>query len=118
MTEFADFASGNMAKCPLTVKHTNFQNLSEIDILISDFECDECNKTFGKYESALAFYLGPPRAFHGLNEDEGTTGKFKSPNKQVVTEKLDFYGAKNCVSISREDCLDQTFEIDRENRFN
>ena len=82
--------------------------------LISDSECDECNKTFGKYESSLAFYLGPLRAFHGLNEDEGTAGKFKSPNKQVVTEKLDFYGAKNCVSISREDCLDQTFEFDRE----
>ena len=81
--------------------------------LVSDFECDECNKIFGKYENDLALYLGPLRVFHGLNENEGTKGKFKSPNKQVVTEKLDFYGAENCVSISREDCLDQTFEFNR-----
>lgn len=107
--------------CKLNYGETSFNSeahlLSKLignKYLISDFECDKCNKIFGRYESDLAFYLGPLRAFQGMNQLSIEKSKFKSPNKQVVTETTDFYGADNCVSISREDCLDQTFEFDRE----
>ena len=48
--------------------------------LLSDFECDNCNSHFGKYESDLANFLGPTRA---LSEIKGKNGipKYKSRDK-------------------------------------
>lgn len=81
--------------------------------LLSDFECDNCNEIFSNYESHLAHFLGPHRAFQklfGSNERY----KFKSPNKKLTAENFKLYGLENSFSISREDVKDQTFEFDRE----
>ncbi len=52
--------------------------------LLSDFECDICNKKFGCFENELANYIGITRTLTGLSGKEGIP-KFKSPDKQFST---------------------------------
>lgn len=52
--------------------------------LLSDFECDTCNKEFGCYENELANYIGLTRTLTRLTGKEGIP-KFKSPDKQFST---------------------------------
>lgn len=80
--------------------------------LVSDFECDTCNRIFSNYESHLSHFFGPVRAFqklYGLGQDY----KFKSPDKKVIAENFNSYGLENSFSISRDDVKDQTFDFNR-----
>lgn len=52
--------------------------------LLSDFECDICNKKFGCFENELANYIGITRTITGLTGKEGVP-KFKSPDTQFST---------------------------------
>lgn len=80
--------------------------------LLSDFECDECNSIFSKYETNLSNFIGPIRAFQKLYGCE-VDYKFKSPDKKKLAENFSKYGLKNSFSIEREDVESQTFEFDR-----
>lgn len=81
--------------------------------LLSDFECDNCNLLFSKYEGHLSQFIGPVRAFLKLYGSQ-TDYKFKSPDKKTIAENFDLYGLEKSFSITREDFEDHTFEINRE----
>jgi len=83
--------------------------------MISDFECDECNTKFGKYENDFANFLGISRTANFIKGKEKIP-KFKSANKNLVAETLDDPEDGNIISIKRFDGLDKTFEFDKENR--
>lgn len=51
--------------------------------LFSDFECDSCNKRFGKYENQLANFLGVIRTFSGV-KTKGGLPQFSSPDQSFV----------------------------------
>lgn len=79
--------------------------------LISDFECDDCNKKLGKYDDQLSHFLGVART---LNKTKGKEGipTYKSPDKNVRAGESDFYGISGAIVISREDLLDKSFTFD------
>ncbi|MDB5024291.1 MAG: hypothetical protein JWP78_2046 [Mucilaginibacter sp.] len=52
-------------------------------VLFSDFECDECNGKFSKYEDQLANYLGIFRSVNGTRGKDGPI-KYKSPDESFV----------------------------------
>lgn len=81
--------------------------------LVSDFECDSCNNIFSSYESHLANFIGPIRAFKKFF-GEKENKKFKSLDTKSVTENITFLGLQDCVSVSRENIDDPIFEFDRE----
>ena len=65
---------------------------------VSDFECDTCNKHFGKLENQLSNFIGPAIT---LNR---TRGKKKIPNspsydKKVIAKRTDFFGAKVAIEF-------------------
>jgi len=53
--------------------------------LFSDFECDICNKRFGKYENHLANYLGVVRTMSGVKAKEGIP-TFQSPDESFIIQ--------------------------------
>lgn len=79
------------------------------ETLLSDFECDPCNKHFSKIESHLTNYLGIQRTLWGLNNPQSSIPTFTSPD-QLKASKEKFYGAKS-VGISRNIKVD-SFKID------
>jgi len=79
--------------------------------LLSDEECDACNKVFMRYENDLANFLGPVRAFHKIRGKEANV-KFTSPGKEVTVEPARFMGIDDCISVSREDVSDSSFTKD------
>jgi hypothetical protein len=79
------------------------------ETLLSDFECDPCNKHFSRIESHLTNYLGIQRTLWGLNNLQSSIPTFTSPD-QLRASKERFYGAKS-VGISRNIKVD-SFKID------
>lgn len=79
------------------------------ETLLSDFECDPCNKHFSRIESHLTNYLGIQRTLWGLNNPQSNIPTFTSPD-QLRAGKEKFYGAKS-VGISRNIKVD-SFKID------
>lgn len=77
--------------------------------LFSDFECDNCNSIFNKYENQLDNFIGPLRVFWETKEI-----KLKNPDKKAVIENINFYSNPNFKSISREDISDNTFQFNRQ----
>jgi HNH endonuclease len=66
---------------------------------ISDFECDTCNKLFGKYEKQLSNYFGLAIPANR------TKGKKKIPSsnsydKKITAKRTDFFGAKTAIEIA------------------
>jgi hypothetical protein len=49
--------------------------------LLSDFECDTCNRNFGDFENEFANFIGLTRTLTSLTGKEGIP-KFKSPDKE------------------------------------
>lgn len=65
---------------------------------ISDFECDTCNKHFGKLENQLSNFLGPMVTL------SRTRGKKKIPtspsyDKKIVAKKSSFFNAKDAIEF-------------------
>ena len=83
--------------------------------LVSDFECDECNAKFSKYENDFANFLGLSRTANFIKGKEKIP-KFKSADKNLVAETFDDPVDGNIISIKRFDGLNKTFEFDRENQ--
>jgi hypothetical protein len=78
--------------------------------LLSDFECDNCNALFGKYENDLAYSLGMNRTINVIRGKEKVP-HFHSPNDAVTARINDFYGTKSTF-ISRKDTSVEDFKID------
>ena len=77
--------------------------------MFSDFECDNCNSLFSRYESNLDNFIGPLRMFWETKEI-----KLKSSDKKAVIKNINFYNEPNFKSISRDDTSDSTFEFNRD----
>ncbi len=78
--------------------------------LVSDFECDECNHKFGRYEDDLIKYLGVIRTI------TKTVGKknvpqYRGPNFQA--SKQNFYGNPDAIKLESKG-QDGMFEYDAE----
>jgi hypothetical protein len=82
----------------------------------SDFECDDCNLKFAKYETELASYLGIVRTVQSVKGKK--VPKFKSAGKNMVAESVKEDDLTNIVKFTRYDALDKTFEFDNENNQN
>jgi HNH endonuclease len=79
--------------------------------LISDFECDSCNKQLGKYDDQFSHFLGVSRTLNKTNGKEGIP-TYKSPDKNIRAGESDFYGVSGTIVISRQNLLDKSFTFD------
>jgi HNH endonuclease len=79
--------------------------------LISDFECDFCNKQLGKYDDQLCHFLGVSRTLNKTNGKEGIP-TYKSPDKNIRAGESDFCDIPDTIVISRENLLDKSFSFD------
>lgn len=61
--------------------------------LVSDFECDDCNKLFSNYENDLANWLGIARTILGT-VGKGGVPTFKSAKDEVIARSVDFFNDK------------------------
>jgi len=79
--------------------------------LVSDFECDECNKKFGKYEDSLIKYLGLERTISKTPGRKNIPG-FSSKNFKASKKTL--LGIANVIKIESDKPAD-VFRYDPEN---
>lgn len=98
--------------CGYTSPKVNFKNKAHIiphqlgnENLISDFECDSCNKVFSNYESELAKFLGITRTVMMTKGKKGIPNFF-SPKNSVTAEIEKFFNIKKAVKVSAGDSLD------------
>lgn len=77
---YPDVAFGNIA-------HLVPKSLGNIHI-ISDFECDECNAKFSRYESDLARFLSMQRTICKTKSGPQKVAKFTSDREQVMVSHL------------------------------
>lgn len=70
--------------------------------LINDFECDECNEIFGKYESNLANMLGISRTVFG-KEELGKIPTYVSKGNSLRAASLDLSTDKRGILLSDHD---------------
>lgn len=54
--------------------------------ILSDFECDDCNTLFSKYENDLAYFLGFTRTVL-QTKGKKSVPKFKSPDESIVVKQ-------------------------------
>ncbi len=69
------------------------------EYLISDFECDSCNKIFSVYEAQLANYLGITRTLWKVKGKNGVPS-FYSPGNVTYAKKEGFFNLKDAVVLS------------------
>jgi hypothetical protein len=79
--------------------------------LVSDFECDECNHKFGRYEDDLMKYVGVIRTIT-RTRGKKKVANYVSPNFHA--SQHDFYGNENAIKLEGKG-PDQVFEYDPEN---
>ncbi|MCW3116161.1 MAG: endonuclease [Chitinophagaceae bacterium] len=105
--------------CGQSMPNTTFKNKAHLipeflgnQFLLSNFECDVCNKLFGTYEDQLSKMFGPLRSIFQV---AGKTKKptFKSPGEMVRIESTEFYD-KEAVSLTRKDVTDNLFTANLE----
>lgn len=80
--------------------------------LVSDFECDECNSKFGKYESDFANFLGIARTVQSIKGKK--IPKFKSADKKFSAESVTDPQDGNVIKLKRFDPNNATFTFDKE----
>lgn len=81
--------------------------------LFSDFECDACNKFFGReFENDLSNYLGISRSFSGTKGKKGVPG-FTSPGDAIKVRQKELLGDKATI-ITREDITNNAVRVDTE----
>lgn len=79
--------------------------------LVSDYECDDCNEKFGRYENDFSNYLGIVRTIQSAKGKKQP--KFK-PNKHISMETVNDPIDGEIVEIKRNDPTDNVFEFDKE----
>lgn len=92
--------------CGRSMPDTSFGNLAHIvpqlignSSLYSDFECDECNQNFSKYENDLANYIGFSRSINGIHSKKMASGLVA---KKLIIKSRTFVG-ENILVIAPED---------------
>lgn len=80
--------------------------------LQSDFECDDCNSHFSKYETDLAAWLGMTRTVMGTSGKRGVP-TFKSPKDFITARLVDFYGIK-ATKVSSSAADNDAINVDQE----
>lgn len=80
--------------------------------LQSDFECDECNSLFSKYETDFAAWFGMARSVLGTIGKTGVP-TFKSPNDLITARLTDFFNTK-ATKISMRDADSGAIRFDEE----
>jgi len=105
--------------CGLANDASKFQNISHLiphqlgnNRLISDFECDECNAFFGKFENDLAYSLGMTRTIY-KTKGKNKVPAFKSPN-ELITAKINRDFGFESTEIKRKDTTVPNFLINKE----
>ncbi|MDR6785292.1 hypothetical protein ABIE26_003991 [Pedobacter africanus] len=81
---------------------------------VSDYECDDCNNLFSRYENALADYLGLVRTFYAAGKS--TIPTFKSPQDSIIARMAETNGDKNGITISNLN--HNRFQVDIETGIN
>lgn len=67
--------------------------------LVSDFECDGCNKQVNYYETQLAAFLGISRTVHKIKR-KGGIPDFNSPGNKFTAKVQSLFGADGVIKIS------------------
>jgi hypothetical protein len=88
-----------------------FSNVLGNKELHSNYECDECNDIFSRYESELAMCFAPYLSVYGVKGKRGTHSFTSNANK-VRIENIEFKG-RRLVIIQRLDPDDESFAIDK-----
>lgn len=103
-------------KYPLVSFNKDAHIISELlgnKYLVSDYECDDCNWYFSKYENDLANYLGISRTVQSVKAKK--TPKFKSADNKLVAESIVDDENQTIVKLKRTDPENHTFFFDSEN---
>jgi hypothetical protein len=69
--------------------------------LISDFECDRCNESFGKNENDLNNWLGIIRTLSGTKGKKGVPA-FKSVSEQVTAKLVNFLSTEGTKVVFKD----------------
>ncbi|MEB0261779.1 hypothetical protein [Mucilaginibacter sp. 10I4] len=104
-------------KSPYVSFHKNAHVVSEMlgnKRFQSDFECDDCNAIFSRYENDLANYLGIVRTVQSVKGKK--IPKFKSADKKLSAHVIKEDEITNVVEFRRFEGLNETFEFDKENK--
>ena len=103
--------------CKRKYPSTTFKNDAHIipellgnKYLVSDFECDECNLKFGKYDDHLAKFLGISRTLNGV-KTKGKFASFKSADERLRAGKSTFNVIPG-IEISSFDDIDNPIDFD------
>jgi hypothetical protein len=83
--------------------------------LVSDFECDDCNSLFSRYENDLANFLGIVRTIQSV-KGKAKVPKFKSSDKLLEAQSTYDPNEGTIIEIRRFDGLNKTFHFDKEKR--
>lgn len=78
--------------------------------LLNDFECDQCNDIFSKYETSLGDYLLLKRIFNGTKGKKGTPKKESSDK----TESISFNNG--IISVSGKNLLPSELGVKHESK--
>lgn len=89
-----------------------FSELLGNKYFVSDFECDDCNSKFGKYENGLANFLGVIRTIQSVKAKK--IPKFKSADKKLEAESIQEPDEGTIVKVRRFDGLNKTFHFNKE----
>lgn len=96
--------------CGRSFPETTFKNEPHViphllgnKYMISDFECDSCNATFGRFENDLAYFLGIIRTIQGVSSKNKKVPTFKSPGELLVARRTDLHGVIDGVKIDFND---------------
>jgi hypothetical protein len=79
--------------------------------LVSDYECDQCNEKFGKYENDFANYLGIARTMQSVKGKKQP--KFK-PNEHISMATVNDPFDGEIIEIKRTDPTNDVFEFNKE----
>lgn len=71
------------------------------EFLISDFECDSCNKVFSVYENQMANYLGISRTLWRVKGKKGVPN-FYSPGNYTYAKTEAFFNLKEAVILAAQ----------------
>lgn len=82
--------------------------------LVSDFECDNCNQLFSKYETELAYFIGAARSLTQTKAKEGVP-KYKSSDKKLEIKTIPNEQGQEIITLESED-FENKIHHDQENK--
>lgn len=110
--------------CGLSYPEVRFNKVAHVipelignKTLLSDFECDNCNEIFSRYENDFAYSLGLTRSFLQVNSKNGTP-TFKSPDKSLVVKEgfLNKDDTQKKVVFESHGKKNDNFKVDADNK--